>query len=280
MSLVDYGSSSEEDTSTNPNAGNNEVIPASKQVHGKRALTGNASDNDVALPKSARVSAPGTISMLTSIESIKNPNAVPAEAETAADATELHISLTRPLYLQELHLGRFISDTREAFKNRKRFNVSFSGVQSFSNDDNTRSFLSLRIGSGHAELEHLVAEMDMIAERYSQPTFYPDPQFHVSFAWAVGGDVLNERVIENIPELHGELGHDLRHCSVMVRRVAWKTGQKDHTLLFLRAAIHTTDENANKPQQMPGRYTLLTVIKERAGKADGGSSTSSDGSGS
>lgn len=68
--------------------------------------------------------------------------------------------------------------------------------------------------------------MDVIAQRYSQPRFYDDPQFHASFAWAVGGDTLNEEIVATMTELEGELGHDLRHCSVAVRRVAWKTGQR------------------------------------------------------
>ena len=71
-----------------------------------------------------------------------------------------------------------------------------------------------------------MAEMDAIAERYSQPKFYEDHQFHASFAWAIGGDVLTEKTIETMSELQGELGHELRHCSIAVRRVAWKTGQK------------------------------------------------------
>ncbi|KAF8940614.1 hypothetical protein BGZ58_005573 [Dissophora ornata] len=110
---------------------------------------------------------------------------MPKESESAEDAVELHISLTRPLYLQELHIGGFTSD-----------------------------------------IENMVAEMDAIAKRYCQPTFYEDPQFHASFAWAVGGDVLTENTVKAIPELEGELGRDLRHSSVTVRRVAWKTGQK------------------------------------------------------
>ncbi|ORZ22675.1 hypothetical protein BCR41DRAFT_349463 [Lobosporangium transversale] len=104
------------------------------------------------LTKRAREMAPNTVSLLQSLESVKDSKAIPIEAETAADATELHISLTRPLYLQELHLGGFMSDIRTAFKNKKRFSLSFSGVQSFANDEKTRSFLSLRVGSGHAEL--------------------------------------------------------------------------------------------------------------------------------
>ncbi|KAG0004649.1 nuclear protein localization protein 4, partial [Entomortierella chlamydospora] len=179
-------------------------------------LSGDLFDIVSTLVKSARKTVPSTVSLLQSIETQKTPKAVPAEAKTAEDATELHISLTRPLYLQELHIGRFVSEVRDAFKNRKRFNLSFSGVQSFSNDEKTRSFLSLRVGSGHAEIESLVAEMDVIVGRYSQPTFYSDPQFHASFAWAVGGDVLNEKTVESMEELDSELGHDLRHCSVTI----------------------------------------------------------------
>ncbi|KAF9171218.1 nuclear protein localization protein 4 [Mortierella sp. AD010] len=187
-------------------------------------LSGDLFDIVSTLVKSARKTVPSTVSLLQSIETQKNPKAIPTEAKTAEGATELHISLTRPIYLQELHIGRFVSEVRDAFKNRKRFNLSFSGVQSFSNDEKTRSFLSLRVGSGHAEIESLVAEMDIIVERYSQPTFYSDPQFHASFAWAVGGDVLNENTVEAMAELDSELGHDLRHCSVTLVRVRSKEG--------------------------------------------------------
>ncbi|KAG0077829.1 poly(U)-specific 3'-to-5' RNA exonuclease [Linnemannia elongata] len=185
------------------------------------------------LTKTARSLAPSTISMLQSVESLKKKGDIPVEAKSAEDATELHISLTRPIYLQELHLGHFASDIRDTFKNRKRFNVNFSGVQSFSNDDQTRSFLSLRVGAGHAQLESLVAEMDVIAQRYSQPKFYPDPQFHASFAWALGGGVLNPKVVDSMSELDGELGHDLRHCSVKVKKVSWKIGQKTGSVELL-----------------------------------------------
>ncbi|KAF9304781.1 poly(U)-specific 3'-to-5' RNA exonuclease [Mortierella antarctica] len=177
--------------------------------------------------ESARKLVPKTISMLQSIQAVRaDPKATPIEAKSADDATELHISLTRPIYLQALHIGRFVSDVREAFKGKKRFNVSFAGLQTFSNDDKTRSFLSLRIGSGHSELERLLVEMDEIVERYAQPKFYEEPEFHASFAWAVGGDSLTKEVADSVEEAEEELGNDLRQCSVLVRRVAWKTGQK------------------------------------------------------
>lgn len=73
-----------------------------------------------ALTRTARKSAPSTVSLLQSIEALKDKKEIPIEAATAADASELHISLTRPLYLQELHIGRFTSEVRNAFKNRKK----------------------------------------------------------------------------------------------------------------------------------------------------------------
>ncbi|KAF9930732.1 poly(U)-specific 3'-to-5' RNA exonuclease [Linnemannia zychae] len=178
------------------------------------------------LIKKAQMLAPSTISMLQSIESLKKKGSIPAEATDVDDSKELHISLTRPIYLQELQLGRFASDVRDAFRNKKRFSISFSGVQSFSNDDGTRSFLSLRVGAGHAQLESFVGEVDAVVQRYSQPKFYSDPQFHASFAWALNGETLTSETVASMPELDGELGNDLRHCSITVKRVSWKIGQK------------------------------------------------------
>jgi len=72
---------------------------------------------------------PKTISMLQSIQAMRsNPNAIPVEAKSAEDATELHISLTRPIYLQELHIGRFVADVREAFKGKKRYECLSGGL--------------------------------------------------------------------------------------------------------------------------------------------------------
>jgi len=59
--------------------------------------------------------------MLQSIESLKTKSVAPIEPESAEDASELHISLTRPIYLQELHLGRFTADVRDTFKAKKRY---------------------------------------------------------------------------------------------------------------------------------------------------------------
>jgi hypothetical protein len=70
----------------------------------------------------------------------------------------------------------------------------------------------------------MVAEMDAIAERYGQPKFYDPPEFHASFASAVGGEVLTAKTIHDIPELEQEMGHDLRHTSIAIRNVAWKIG--------------------------------------------------------
>ncbi|KAF9439013.1 nuclear protein localization protein 4 [Entomortierella beljakovae] len=187
------------------------------------------------LIRNVRMTVPSTESLLHSIKAQRDSKSIPTEAEDTDDCSELHISLTRQIYLQELHIGRFISDVRDAFKVKRRFNLSFSSVQGFSNEENTRSFLSLRVGSGHAEIKSLVDEMDIIVKRYSQPTFYDNPEFHASFAWAVGGEVLNEETVKAMTELENELGDEFRHNSVSIRSVSWKTGQKTGSLVRVRS---------------------------------------------
>ncbi|KAG0341916.1 nuclear protein localization protein 4 [Podila horticola] len=230
-----------ESTTATPNSGTKRAVPATLLLTLLNSccvvkLSGDMFDIVSSFTESARKLVPKTISMLQSIQAMRSdPKATPVEAKCAEDATELHISLTRPIYLQALHIGRFVSEVREVFKGKKRFNISFSGLQAFSNDDKTRSFLSLRVGSGHSELERLLVEMDEIVERYAQPKFYEEPEFHASFAWAVGGDSLTKEVADSIEETEEELGDDLRHCSVLVRRVAWKTGQKVGSLVRVRS---------------------------------------------
>lgn len=69
-----------------------------------------------------------------------------------------------------------------------------------------------------------MADMDVLAEKYGQPKFYDPPEFHASFASAVGGDVLTSETIGEIPELEREMGRDLRHATITIRSVAWKLG--------------------------------------------------------
>jgi len=102
--------------------------------------------------KVVQESAAAVESLFTSIESMKIPDSVRKDAEDANDAAELHISLTRPLYLQQVQLGRFAAELKETFETRKKLSISFSGLQYFSNDDCSRSFVSFRVGAGHAEV--------------------------------------------------------------------------------------------------------------------------------
>ncbi|KAG0224669.1 poly(U)-specific 3'-to-5' RNA exonuclease [Actinomortierella wolfii] len=149
---------------------------------------------------------------------------------------EPHISLTRLFRLPTLHVDRFKRDVRSVFEKRNKIKLSFSGLQCFSNDEQTRSFLTLRVGSGHAELESMMADMDQIAIKYGQPTFYDNPEFHASFAWALGGHTLDQSTVEgilhqdNIGEIHKELDADIRQCVVQAERVSWKIGAKIESL--------------------------------------------------
>ncbi|KAF9167313.1 poly(U)-specific 3'-to-5' RNA exonuclease [Actinomortierella ambigua] len=149
---------------------------------------------------------------------------------------EPHISLTRLFRLPALHLDRFKRDIKAVFEKRCKVRLSFSGLQCFSNDEQTRSFLTLRVGSGHADLESMLAEMDSLAVKYGQPTFYDTPELHASIAWALGGHILDQSTVEaildkeNIVDGHSELDTDIRHCVVFAERVCWKIGSQVESL--------------------------------------------------
>lgn len=102
--------------------------------------------------KVVRESAATVESLFPSIESMKTPSSTRKDAMDANDAVELHISLTRPLYLQQIQLDRFAAELKETLEGRKKVTISFSGLQCFSNDDCSRSFVSFRVGAGHAEV--------------------------------------------------------------------------------------------------------------------------------
>jgi Uncharacterised conserved protein len=134
------------------------------------------------------------------------------------DDEPLHVSLSRPFYLQQANLQPFVralsaelqrttqgGDTimddagriphrrrREGEGPRGPFQITIDARQVviLTNDDATRSFLAWNVhdtggGRGAAQspqLARLIACCDRILQCYHQPVFYDTPQYHVSWA--------------------------------------------------------------------------------------------------
>ncbi|KAG1468247.1 hypothetical protein G6F56_003949 [Rhizopus delemar] len=68
---------------------------------------------------------------------------------------EQHISLSRAIFFKEHQLEPFARNIRQSISSIKRFNFSFAQSSCLTNDEKTRSFLTLEIGQGYNEVIRL-----------------------------------------------------------------------------------------------------------------------------
>ncbi|EPB83698.1 hypothetical protein HMPREF1544_09548 [Mucor circinelloides 1006PhL] len=98
---------------------------------------------------------------------------------------EQHISLSRPVYLRKYQLTPFTRSIKAALRDIQRFDVSFAQISHLTNDEKTRSFLTLEIGHGYNQLHKCMKFVDNVMREYHKPIFYDPPRFHASFAWSL-----------------------------------------------------------------------------------------------
>ncbi|KAF5378844.1 hypothetical protein D9615_006961 [Tricholomella constricta] len=112
---------------------------------------------------------------------------VPSLCEIALQdgGKELHVSLSRPTYLrahQREHLKRAV---KAVAKQYSPFTASFAALSDLTNDERTRTFITMEVGAGHAELRAMADALTPTLKSIRQKEFYTDPRFHASIAWAL-----------------------------------------------------------------------------------------------
>ncbi|KAF7297703.1 hypothetical protein MKEN_01393600 [Mycena kentingensis (nom. inval.)] len=100
---------------------------------------------------------------------------------------ELHISLSRPVYLRVHQRDEMKRAVKKIAENTQSFAASFAQITSLMNDDGTRIFLALEIGAGHHELAALTNDLAPALRAIRQQEYYAAPRFHASIAWALLG---------------------------------------------------------------------------------------------
>ncbi|KAG1822621.1 uncharacterized protein BJ212DRAFT_1477047 [Suillus subaureus] len=98
---------------------------------------------------------------------------------------ELHLSLTRPIFLRAHQREEFKQAIKRIASRRTPFQASFATFSELTNDERTRAFLSLEVGAGHNELRELLSALSPTLQSLRQRDFYSQPRFHVSIAWAL-----------------------------------------------------------------------------------------------
>ncbi|PFH47897.1 hypothetical protein AMATHDRAFT_76990 [Amanita thiersii Skay4041] len=98
---------------------------------------------------------------------------------------ELHISLSRPIYLLVHQREEFKKDIRNVAKHHQPFSMSFTNFAELTNDEETRAFLVIDVGAGYHELKAIMHSLSPILKLLHQKDYYECPRFHASIAWAL-----------------------------------------------------------------------------------------------
>lgn len=147
-------------------------------------------------------------------------------------APELHVSLSRTLVLHLHWIHPLTQDLRQRLGQIPRFAMWLHGLSVYVNEEQSRTFLGLRVCHGRTELDELVAEADKCWADYRLPPFYKDGSYHASIAWCVGdaSEPLRRLLpqLENLCSQYFAVETDMRTFDVP--QLLFKTGNRIHTV--------------------------------------------------
>jgi len=88
---------------------------------------------------------------------------------------ECHLSLSRTIYLKELHIDPLVAGVRRRIKEDgipPRLRYWFSGIKCFENDEKTCKFLAVLVGSEQQCIERCIKAVDRVVEPLGFPVYY------------------------------------------------------------------------------------------------------------
>ncbi|GFR39692.1 hypothetical protein Agub_g168 [Astrephomene gubernaculifera] len=98
-----------------------------------------------------------------------------------------HISLSRTVPIRHPQITPLTSQLSESLRDAcGSFSVTLEGCRSFANDEGTRSFVSLMVTHGSAQVCDLIRRVDTAFKQHGLPPFYEEPLPHVSVGWLAG----------------------------------------------------------------------------------------------
>lgn len=140
---------------------------------------------------------------------------------------EIHISLSRTIFLKYFQHDRFCKLFFENLSGISKFYLSFDSFKSYVNDDKTRSFFSLNVGTGYDKLFNIMKKIDEIVVSFHQKPFYIPPQYHASIAWAEDKTIINEDIINQFKD---QYLNKISNNIFIVKEINLKIGYKLKTL--------------------------------------------------
>ncbi|KAH8294703.1 hypothetical protein KR018_001873 [Drosophila ironensis] len=100
---------------------------------------------------------------------------------------DLHLSLSRTVVLLHHQIDAFAQSVQTALRNCNGFLAGLQGLQVYTNDERTRTFIAAKLDSAFTEkATRLLQAIDLVMVDYRLPRFYEPPSFHISLLWCVG----------------------------------------------------------------------------------------------
>jgi len=107
----------------------------------------------------------------------------PGDNGKLSQGSELHISLSRSIYLRAHQREDLKRAVKDIAKRHRPFTVSFAAFSQLINDERTRIFLAMEVGAGHSQLKELSDALIPALQAIRQMEYYHDPRYHASIAW-------------------------------------------------------------------------------------------------
>lgn len=138
-----------------------------------------------------------------------------------------HISLCRPFALRSHQIQPFVDrlglEIAQAlgFIKQNKYHVDLSSAAyRLVNDTGTRGFVCLPVDRDYSEiLPSLVTAVDAALKSFQKPSYYTNPQFHVSVASFIVDQTEKDAIVLNQP-LHGaddvSVPRDLQKCATLI----------------------------------------------------------------
>lgn len=128
--------------------------------------------------------------------------------ESCVRCGDFHISLSKTVVLHYHLITPFTKSLQESLGEIEWFDLEFSNIKVYCNDDKTRTFIALEVDYfAKKHLLQLSQKVDEVLEEFNLPLFYENPSFHVSIFWVNGNkeaellalsDKLNALAVEEI----------------------------------------------------------------------------------
>lgn len=139
---------------------------------------------------------------------------------------DCHLTLSRTVPVRHYWMDTIFKMLKDKFSIKKKFFYSLTGLEVYTNDDESRTFVSLKILTNSYLLD-FVSTVDDVFGEFKLPAYYTEPSFHLSIAWCLGNqkeklsEVIQNQAIQDLfLNLNSQLGMNF------AERVCVKFGHK------------------------------------------------------